>query len=169
MINQFEFDFDDDDNGEFPDHVPFGEVRRHFEENVDEGIRCPLCRQFAKNYRRKLNKTMVKALRLLRNNGGATEYVHAPTVLSAYAAPSREIGKLALFDLVEELAVRREDGGRAGYWKVTPSGEAFLRGELAVKKYAVVYDGRLLGYRGDDVTINEVAPEFRLDDLMDDQ
>ncbi len=144
-------------------------VRRYFNLRVDEGLRCPLCRQYAKVYKRKLNKTMMKTLRLLYKSGAVTHYVHGPTVLTAFAAPARETGKLALFNLVEENTRRREDGGKSGWWRITPDGELFLRGKLKVKKYAIVYNGICRGFKGEDIDIMRVAPEFRLDDLMNDQ
>lgn len=169
MTAQDEFDFNGDDDGDFGDEARFGVVRAYFADNVDHGLRCPLCAQFAKRYRRKLNKRMIKALRLLVQSGAALDFVHAPTVLSTAAGPARDPGMLALFNLVEELQVVRDDGGRAGYWRVTEAGLAFLRGKLTLPKYALVYDGRRLGYTGDPVSINTVAPEFRLDDLMGDK
>ena len=172
-MTQATFNFDDNDNNDgeppFSDSIAFGKVRKYFDANVDDGLHCPLCKQFAKIYKRKLNKTMVKALRLLYKAGATTQFVHAPTVLAAHAAPAREVGKLAYFNLTKEETERREDGGKSGWWMVTKSGIEFLRGRLTVQKYAVVYDGVVTGYKGGEVNITGIAPDFRFDDLMNDE
>jgi hypothetical protein len=69
--------------------------------------------------------------------------------------------------LVAELDEPRDDGGRAGYWRVTELGVEFLRGTLRVPKYARVYDGRRLGFAGELVGVADCLGEpFRLDELM---
>jgi hypothetical protein len=169
----FNFDNGDDDddegNGRFTDYSRFGEARQYLEEHKDDGIRCPLCRQYAKIYKRKLNKTMVKCLRLLYNASRDGHFVHVMTIMAHEARASREIDKVALFGLVESNHERKEDGNKAGYWRIKISGVEFLRGRLSVPKYARVYNGELLGYKGEPVNIGKVAPEFRLDELMDDR
>ena len=168
-MTQDTFDFyNNNGDGDFPDSVKFGVVRHYFRDNVDEGVRCPCCGQFAKVYRRKLNRTMVKALHTLQKAGGYGFFVHAQSFLSSNAFGG-DVGKLRHWGLVEELQERRDDGGRAGYWKVTQRGLAFLAGIMWVPKYAHLYDGRLLRHSGDNVSIAQVAVEFRLDDLMNDK
>jgi hypothetical protein len=156
--------FDFSENGD----TPLREVRDYFFSNVDEGLTCPCCGQFAKIYKRKLNRTMVKALRALHNAGGTLDWVHSQSILSSNHYGG-DVGKTALWGLVRERRIPRKDGGRAGWWMVTPEGLSFLRGTKAVPKYACVYNGRLQMLKGDPVTINDVAREFRLDDLMNDK
>jgi hypothetical protein len=71
------------------------------------------------------------------------DWVHIPTALPS---KSREEGKLAYWGLVEEATEPREDGGRAGWWRITKKGEAFLRREIMLPKYALVYDAKHLGF-----------------------
>lgn len=130
---------------------------------VDDGARCPCCNQFAKIYKRKLTESQVGTLRRLldrqRQIGG---WVHLPDVHQ----PSRDFATTAYFGLSEQSAEERPDGGKSGYWMVTSDGINFLRGRYPVHKYARIYDGRCLGYEGDQVTVDDIAPQFRLDELM---
>jgi len=107
-------------------------------EQLAEGARCPCCTQFAKVYRRKVNSAMARAI------------IHQyRTVGLAYAQTTRlcpwthEAAQLSWWGLLEEEPVRRDDGGRSSWWRVTNTGAEFARNELRIPKYAVVYDGRL--------------------------
>lgn len=84
-------------------------------------------------------------------------------------ARSREEGKLVCWSLIEEANALRPDGGRAGWWRVTDKGEAFIWRGLMVPKYALIYDGRFLRYDNpkDLVSIKDcLGKKFDLDDLM---
>jgi hypothetical protein len=124
---------------------------------------------YAKVYRRKINGAITRELIALYRAGGADDYVHAPDILPALGGAHHGggIAKLRYWHLVAELDEPRDDGGRAGYWKITPLGVDFLRGRLLVPKYARVYDGRRLGYAGELVGVADCLGEpFDLDELM---
>jgi hypothetical protein len=84
-------------------------------------------------------------------------------------AKSREEGKLVHWGLVVETQEPRPDGGRAGWWRVTEKGEAFIRHGLKVPKYALIYDGRFLGYDDPNELIDikdALTKKFNLEELM---
>lgn len=144
-----------------------GHSREWLKERLWKGARCPCCEQYARIYKRKLNKTMVKALgRVYRATAAGRGFTHGPTVLKGSGVFGGDLGKLAYFGLVEEEAGRREDGGRKGWWRVTNKGRAFIQGHLALPKYAHIYDGRVLGFSGDPVEVADVAPRFSFVELM---
>lgn len=152
------------------DETPLGDAKAWLRERLDGGEQCPCCKQRAQMYKRKLNVTMVQALAYLARAQRATpeaEFVHAPTVLAEHAGLAREVGKLALWDLVIEGTAKRGDGGHAGMWRVSVDGMAFLAGAKRVRKYAKVYNGERFGFDGDMVNITEVAGEFDLRELLE--
>lgn len=129
---------------------------------LEDGAPCPLCGQHAKMYKRKINSGMAKSLIHMYRIAG-TGWVH----VSAIGAHSREEGKLAYWGLLEEQKASGTHGGRAGYWRVTDKGEAFLLGKISVPKYAKVYDGRVFGFEGDRVVIEDaLGTKFNYNDLM---
>lgn len=130
---------------------------------LDAGANCPLCGQHAKTYRRKINAGMARSLIHIYRIGG-TGWVH----VRAIGAQSREEGKLAYWGLLEEQRATGLHGGRAGYWRLTPKGIAFVRGHLKVPKYVHVYDGRVLGFDGTQmVDIKDaLGTKFNYTDLM---
>ena len=132
---------------------------------LNGGTHCPLCTQHAKVYKRQINAGMARSLiRMYRKFG--LEFGHLP---SSLPADSREEGKLVHWGLVEELQKPRPDGGRAGWWRVTDKGEAFILHGLQVPKYAHIYDSHFLGYDDPNELIDirdALADKFNLEDLM---
>lgn len=131
---------------------------------ADEGADCPLCHQRVQVYRRKITTGMARALIDMYRAGGKG-WVHMPTVLTGQRADE---AKLAYWQLIEEEKVRRPDGGRAGYWRVTDLGELFLRGKCTLPKYARVYNGKPLSLDPtDQVTIQDaLGTKFNYSELM---
>lgn len=128
---------------------------------LDDGDSCPLCGQHAKMYKRKINSGMARSLIHIYRIGGQG-WVH----VRAIGAASREEGKLAYWGLLEEQTGVGLHGGRAGYWRVTDKGLAYING-LKVPKYAKVYDGKVRGFEGDLVGIRDaLGTKFSFEELM---
>lgn len=147
-----------------PDTVQLGYAKQWLRANLEKGAPCPCCSQFAKVYRRKVNAGMARSL-IEMYRLDAKDWVHVPTQIGAR---SREEGKLAYWGLIEEATDARGDGGRAGYWRMTPKGVAFARGLTRIPKYALIYDGRVIGF--DDTEFVDIrdalGTRFSYDDLM---
>ncbi len=96
------------------------------------------------------------------------EWCYLPSVRQASGSRSnREESKLRYWNLIEEDLLRREDGGRAGWWRVTERGEAWLLERASIPKYARIYDGRCLGLAGGPVTIRDaLGVKFHYRELM---
>lgn len=120
------------------------------------GVHCPTCGQWAQQYHRSINKGMVIGLATIYQHGHVDRYVHLPT---AVGRRSSEESKLVYWGLVEEERTVRPDGGRAGYWRCTGKGRRFLCGIQSVPRYAIVYDGHLLGHDGSNVTVHDCYRE----------
>ena len=106
-----------------------------------ETKRCPTCKRTAKVYHRTINSGQARSLITMYNIAG-DDWVHLPTQLSAR---SREEGKLRYWGLVEEQQTVREDGGRAGYWRLTPLGVKFVRNRVKVPSHVWVYNAECVG------------------------
>jgi len=150
------------------DDWPLGEARDWLRDRVEDGASCPCCRQFAKVYKRKINHSAVRGLVAIyaqRNNenGG---YAHLPSL--GLGRLGGEAARLSYWGLIEEERVEREDGGRAGWWRITPQGIDWLHSRIAVPTYARIYDGRLLGLTGAPWRVKDAVKEhFDLRDLME--
>jgi hypothetical protein len=139
------------------------EARAWLRERVDHGERCPVCTQLAKVYRRSITSRSARSLIALYRAVGR-DWGHLPTILRDKQADE---AKMAYWGLIEEERVRRPDGGRAGWWRVTAAGQEWLQGHSTVPKYARIYDGRCLGLEGPETTIHEaLGTRFNLAELM---
>lgn len=147
-----------------PEDVTLLAAKNWLRERVDDGEHCPCCGQLAKVYRRQLNAAMARALIMFWRAGATTDWVHGPTLLRGARADE---GKLRYWGLLDEQYAKRDDGGRAGWWRVTTAGARFVAGTSRVPKYALVYDGRCLGLGGEFITIHDaLATRFNYDQLM---
>jgi len=133
------------------------------------GVRCPCCNQHVKCQPRLLNSIMARVLiALYRADNGTGNSLHLQTV-SAHAANHHggDGAKLRYWGLIETDSRARGDGGKAGFWRITPEGRAFVRGLSTVPKYAVVLDGACLGLEGPQIDIRDaLGSDFNYDDLM---
>ena len=142
------------------------EAKLRLQAGLDEGMTCPCCGQFAKRYRRKFNSGEARSLINIYKRGywSMLDWVYIPSL----SAKSREEGKIAYWGLLQESEDEREDGGRAGWWRVTPKGENFIINGLRIPKYVIVYNAACLGFDSNEmVTIKDcLGDKFDLRDLM---
>jgi hypothetical protein len=151
--------------GRFHDDMTLGEAREILRELLDAGHKCPCCTQMAKIYRRKITGRQAAALISLFRAAGR-DYGHFPTVAPDHYEAA-QAALLRYWGLTEELQEKREDGGRAGWWRVTERGEAWIRGQTTVPKYARTYDSRCLGLTGESVTVvDALGTKFNYNELM---
>ena len=139
-------------------------LRTHWE----KGARCPCCNQFTRKYNRQINRGMVNALaRMLQAGGGTAPSipVHLPSVVSRTSTDFSAVA--SHFGLIEEEKLFREDGGRAGWWRVTVKGEHFLNGSLTIPRYVHLYNCECLGFSGRQWSVHDAYKEtFNLRELM---
>lgn len=147
----------------FYDHMMLYEARRTLMSKVRLGLapRCPLCHRLVKVYKRPINAGMCHSLISMYRQAG-TAWIHIPSMVGSR---SREEGKLQHWGLIEQSLEKRDDGGAAGYWRVTRRGEQFLRGELSVQRRAHILLNELQGFSGPMVNISQ-ALGYKFD-LMD--
>lgn len=140
-----------------------GAIRQYLRTHADKGTTCPACEQEVKVYRRKVNSGMARSLIAMFTIAG-TDWVHVPTQIGAR---SREEGKLAYWGLIQPSPEPREDGGKSGWWRVTPRGKAFVLMQLNIPTYCRVYNGKVLGFDGAMVSITDaLGTKFNYNDLM---
>jgi hypothetical protein len=142
---------------------PLLEAKKWVQAERAEGVTCPCCDQFVKVYRRGLHKTMVGSLvQMYRSHG--QRWAH----LLRSGSKGGDEAKLRYWGLLEEeTSINREDGGRAGYWRVTDRGVAFIRGAAIVPRYSLVFNAECIGHDGELIDIHKALGErFHYEELM---
>lgn len=140
-------------------------AKRWLTARLDKGSKCPCCGQYAKVYKRTIHSRMAADLIVALRRAG-TEWFHLPTMGNSYGG---DFAKLVHWGLIEESPEVRADGSpRAGWWRITEKGEAYVRGRQKVHKYARIYNGKCLGLTDELVSIKQaLRNRFDYDELMD--
>lgn len=138
--------------------------QKWLEENRRDGVDCPSCGEIVKVYRHNIDSAMARTLILMYAKGGTEYFVHTPSL----PGDTHKASQLKWWGFVEEERVLREDGGRAGYWRVTPAGEEWINGGV-IAKHALVFNGRCLELLDEKkVTITEaLGKKFNFRELME--
>lgn len=152
--------------GAFPPGALLTDAQEWLRRRLDnDGAVCPCCKRVARIYRRKVHSNMVRGLIAMYRAGAADDYVHAPTVNRSSA--NVDTAKNVYWGLIEEAPEKREDGGRAGWYRLTPLGVDWLLGRATIPTFAVTYADRLLGHDGPPRSVQEaLGTKFDYADLM---
>jgi len=139
------------------------EARKDLLNQLDVGVECPCCGQFAKEYKRKLNSAM--ALYLIRLYKLTEGYHHISEIDGANRGG--DFAKMKYYGFIEEEINEDTSKRTSGVWKITPEGRAFALNESTVTSHFRVYNGELLGFTGEQINIIEaLGQHFNYEELM---
>ena len=145
------------------------EVKDYLRNNFEEGVDCPCCGRYVRLYKRKLNSGMALTLiRLVKLRGTAKTHVKK-FLLEHKFNNGHDWSRLKDWGLLEKVEDDEDDSDSktSGKWKVTPAGLKFVAGKLTVKSHIHVYDNKLLGLYGEDITIQDaLGKKFNYKELM---
>jgi hypothetical protein len=147
-----------------------GEAKDWLRERLHDGACCPLCTQFAKIYRRKINSGMARALIALYRASLAADDLDATHHLASLARWTHEGAQLAWWGLIEQDPdERREDGGRSSWYRLTATGVWFVRDQIRLPKYVEIYDGlpRKLDLSEQASIVDALGTKFDYRELME--
>lgn len=152
----------------FPDGMTIEQARKVLHDLLDDGHDCPVCRQHARVYRRKIHAAMARDLiGIYRLGGGGSRYWVDLTEVTGKRGTG-DVPKARYWGLLEPQLHDRGDGStRTGLWRLTERGVMYVEGRLAVQTYARVYNGKCLGLEGRPSGIRAaLGTRFDYADLM---
>lgn len=136
----------------------------HFEKIMNgDKVKCVVCEQNSKVYKRKLNANMCKFLWSLnaskdlnrsigRKDG---DWVHYKDLKFT----SRDYSYVTHWGLAI-MKTNNDDSKRtSGYWKITDLGSDFVENETRVPKYCYIYNGRFVSKSNETITFNEATKD----------
>lgn len=131
-----------------------------------KGTKCGACGQRVHLAHRKLNSGMARCLvRMYRVHG--TAWQDKTVTLKGYSTSARDESLLRFWGLLEEDQRTREDGGHAGWWRVTEKGRQFIAREITVYSHIWHFDTKCYGIDGKQITIDDaLGKHFNLDELL---
>lgn len=127
-----------------------------------EAVTCPCCDRYAKVTKTKLNAVMVKQMlkmRVLADRDGREfvkhkELVDSETGTNACLTTTKHWGFVQRGDESEEL---KGLSGAKSYWRLTAKGREFLRGDIKVPKYLLLYHDEVYGETGEMIYVHQVG------------
>ena len=143
------------------------EGKRWVMENLEDGVICPCCNQFAKIYKRKLNSGM--AITLIRiYNGVGVDWIHVKDFLrSNKFSNSHDWTLLRYWGILQAKYAEQCDQKNNGYWRITQKGIDFIEKRVTVLSHVRLYDSNLLNLTGEQVTISDcLGSKFSYNELM---
>lgn len=133
---------------------------------TDKPQTCPCCDQTVKLYKRTINSTTAYDLIHFEKRVADGEYMHIKHINTS-AAGGGDFAKLRLWGLIEEKFNESTGKRSSGYWRITQKGRDFVNAKVMVRKYALIYNGKFLGFDGGMVTIKDsLGKHFDYAELM---
>jgi len=143
------------------------ELREHWKEG---GISCPACTQLVKLWKEKLYSCMAYLLiRLYILDRKIPGFHHISEIyLQDHAGGSNNLSKLRFWELIESMPkVKGQKGRTSGYWQITEKGKAFVRGEIEVPAYTLMFNRKCYGFSEEKTDIKQaLTTQFDYDELM---
>jgi hypothetical protein len=167
-------------------------IQQHVRPDVHAAIQCPCCQHLIQTQSRKLNASwalvLVAMAEYFRDPTDAiwsayqfymdmeadyATWVHVERLLDAHPFAAvrarnkgRDFGQMEHWGLIQRRTRARHSSvdKRQGFWRLTPSGRSFVRGQSSAYRVAYIADGHCYGMSDgrngrdlDQVTILEVA------------
>ena len=137
--------------------------------NLDDGVPCPVCRGYARRYRRKFNASMARSLCwLVRVSGSKRQWVDVPNVAPSWLVRTNQLPTVRWWDLIERRP--NDDDPRvkhSGFWRPTQDGINVVLNNYTIPSTVVTYKGDVQGYEGERITIrNALGVRFNYAEIM---
>lgn len=150
------------------------EAKKFIQENKQDGVNCPCCGKYVRQYERKINSGMILFLiglyRLTKPYFGRDEiYFDNKEILMKMNLTARSLDYSILkhFKLIKDDYNDDESKRKSGIWRLTNLGRKFVEGNVRLKKYAVIFNGKFIEYKGDFVSIKDcLGSKFNYSELL---
>ncbi len=148
----------------FPAERTLASARAEVEARRAEGIICPLCTQLVKEYPRKLNSAMARALvtfyRRDRREPGAWVYYRDVREED----PTVEYGLLRFWEFTEAATAMKR---RKGQWRITDAGRAFVEDRATAPRTVTIFDNEAIKFSEERTSIRRaLGDRFCLEELL---
>lgn len=128
--------------------------KQRLREEWQDGTRCQCCNQYVKLYKRRITSTMAHRLitfwKYIEKNNLDGEYIHVDSLFASMKLkPCGDFAKLVYWGLIVRKHGDRDDGSsRNGYYRLTADGLRFVKNNLRVDEYRLVFNSEVYNPRG---------------------
>lgn len=140
------------------------EAQEYVRIKSQDGVHCPCCSQYVRVYSRSMYAEMARWLVLLvREHERTGDWVHAADT----GARGGDYAKLKAWKLVEQDINVDTNKAASGRWRPTREGIDFVHGRTKVRKKALFFDAKVMGFEGPEVSIiDALGKKFNYAELM---
>lgn len=149
---------------DYDETMPLGIVRLVFNSKLSgSSITCPCCERKTSVHKRSISRPQVIGLASFYTEFGKEWGTFSAARSLRGTNRDDEESKLRFWKLIE----RDPNGSTAkGPWRITSTGEAWLRQEIKIPKYAFVYNNAVLGYDGQELGWEEIISKVELETCL---
>lgn len=145
------------------------ESKKQLEANLEDGMNCPLCGQFCKLYKRKLNSGMAAGLVwLVKEYEETNDWVNIPTRAPRFILRTGgQFSLLGHWNLIIQKQNEEESTRCSGLWMPTRLGIDFVRQQADVPSHVFLYNNEVLGFSNERIgIIQALRSHFNYNELM---
>lgn len=143
------------------------EAKIYLRENWNKGCDCPVCTQFVRLWKQKINSQIAKCLisLYLISKSDNKRWVH---ILREIKPSNRMYSLARWWGLIEAKEYHGEDDKKSsGYWCLTIKGINFVENKIKIPKYALLFNNHFYKFSGEDVDISDaLGQKFSYRELM---
>jgi hypothetical protein len=148
------------------------EAKDFLNKNYKDGVQCPCCNQYVKEYKRKIYSRIARMLislyHLDRRMPG--EYFHVDDITRGVTDKGpADFPKLVHWGLILEKPKDPNDKTKrtSGYWKITEQGQKYVEKKIAFPRYIHLLNGSFRKMSGPIEDIEQALGEdFNYEELM---
>lgn len=154
------------------DEATLKEAQEYVERGRVKGVACPCCNQYAKDYRRQVNRAMARFLLWLVEEFEAREDKDAwisvnDGPLIQHRRGGGDFAKLAHWGLIEQMPNDDANKRTSGFWRPTQKGIDFAHDRITIEKYLTLYNNEVLAVSKEMVSIRDaLGKNFNYAELM---
>ena len=145
------------------------EARKEVMDALDDGIICPCCDKYVRQYKRKFNSTMARSLIWLVNTHRELSdgWVDVPYLAPRWLVQTNQLPTVRWWGLIERHPSTDSATKHSGLWRPTAAGIAFVNRESRIIASAITYNGNVTGFTGDEIDIEDALGEkFNYAEIM---
>ena len=136
---------------------------------LDDGIVCPCCDKYVRQYKRKFNSTMARSLMWLvkAHSESADGWVDVPYLAPRWLVQTNQLPTIRWWGLVERKSNTDSETKHSGLWRPTEAGIDFVNKETKIIASAITYNGNVTGFAGDEIDIESaLGNKFSYSEMM---
>ena len=138
------------------------DLQADFRDQLDDGVRCPLCLKYGKRYKRKFNSTMARGLIWLVDQSSLRcDWVYVPSA-PRLILNSNQISTTAYWNLIERKKNVDPKKKSSGYWRPKHRAYDFVFLRTTISRYVWEYNGKVESFSAEQIDIKQA-----LDDVFD--